>query len=299
MDYFGRFGFECHGRTNPADFVLNCSMQAVSGEVDEEQENFNPIDSWNQSKERENLEEYLNNISEHSKESRENQQNFSSPYAVSLLNQMKQCIIRAFKAKYRQQQSNRTYILIYVVMGLLLGSLYVHLDFDLAGSRNRVSLMYFIIVFSALGAIAAIPNLVQQRAVYYREKPAFLRPFAYWIGTVLAEIPITIVGTVVFGVILYVLVFLNWEDYGARFGIFLLAYSTTALASTTFAMMIAAVAPTTEVANSMVGISLSIFSLFAGFIIPKDSIPPWWIWIHYISFFKVGIILKITFLIYI
>jgi len=32
--------------------------------------------------------------------------------------------------------------------------------------------------------------------------------------------------------------------------------------------------------------SLSIFSLFAGFIIPKGSIPGYWIWLHYLSFFK-------------
>ena len=148
--------------------------------------------------------------------------------------------------------------------------------------------MYFVIVFSALGAIASIPNLIQQRAVYYREKPAFLRPLAYWIGCAITEIPIVIIGTGVFGTLLYAMAGLNWTEHGTHFFVFLGAYVTTSLTSTSFAMMIASIAPSTEVANSLVGMSLSIFSLFAGFIIPKNSIPGYWIWIHYISFFKVS-----------
>jgi len=286
IEYFEKFGLKCEERTNPADFVLEASMNVRIPEYCEENIDFDPVESWKQSEECKNLSKYLDNIDENSRKSREEAESFTSTHAVGFKNQTINCIKRAFKAKYREQSSNRTYLLIYVGMGILLGTLYFQLDLNLSGSRNRVSLMYFVIVFSALGAIASIPGLIKQRAVYYREHPVFLRPLSYWIAIVLAEIPITIIGTITFGIILYSMTGLNWTDGGTHFFSFLLIYSTTSLASTCFAMMIASIAPTTEVANSLVGMSLSIFSLFAGFIIPKGSIPGYWIWLHYLSFFK-------------
>merc|ERR1711939_987768 len=60
----------------------------------------------------------------------------------------------------------------------------------------------------------------------------------------------------------------------------------TCFTCTAYAMMVASAVATTEVANTIVGVSSSIFSLFAGFIIPKGSIPNYWIWLHYLSYYK-------------
>jgi ABC-type multidrug transport system permease subunit len=145
-------------------------------------------------------------------------------------------------------------------------------------------------VFAGLGAISSIPGVIQQRAVYYREKPAFLRPFAYFVGMVLAELPLIILGNLLFGSLVYFLAGLSLSEGGVHFLAFALMYSVSNIACVMFAMMLASAAATTEVANTLVGISLSIFSLFAGFIIPKSSIRWWWIWLHYLSFFKVCIL---------
>merc|ERR1712000_746037 len=105
------------------------------------------------------------------------------------------------------------------------------------------------------------------RAVYYREKPAFLRPFAYFVAQVLAEIPLVLVSVFVFGTIVYMM-------------------CLTKFTGTAYAMAVASCVQTTEVANTIVGVSSSMFSLFAGFIIPKGSIPNYWIWLHYLSYYK-------------
>jgi len=42
--------------------------------------------------------------------------------------------------------------------------------------------------------------------------------------------------------------------------------------------------PNNEVAQAFVGVCMTIFALFAGFLITKNNIPDYWIWIFYISF---------------
>merc|ERR1712000_416111 len=192
---------------------------------------------------------------------------FTSPYSVGLFGQIRLSVKRSFMNKYRQPTVIRSYFMMYLIMSLILGTLYFQLGDSQSDARNRVALIYFCIVFCALGAITAIPGIIFGRAVYYREKPAFLRPFAYFVAQVLAEIPLVLVSVFVFGTIVYMM-------------------CLTTFTCTAYAMAVASCVETTEVANTIVGVSSSMFSLFAGFIIPKGSIPNYWIWLHYLSYYK-------------
>eukprot|EP01024_Parvocaulis_polyphysoides_P075351 TRINITY_DN97358_c0_g1_i1.p1 TRINITY_DN97358_c0_g1~~TRINITY_DN97358_c0_g1_i1.p1 ORF type:complete len:216 (+),score=13.47 TRINITY_DN97358_c0_g1_i1:41-688(+) len=78
----------------------------------------------------------------------------------------------------------------------------------------------------------------------------------------------------------------TYDDPGARFLFFISVYTLTTFTCTAYAMAVASCVATTEVANTIVGVSSSMFSLFAGFIIPKGSIPNYWIWLHYLSYYK-------------
>jgi len=211
---------------------------------------------------------------------------FKSEYAVSLPVQLRWCIWRAFVNKYRQPDVIVTGLVTYVAMGLVIGSLYWQLPFNQAGARNRVSLIYFCIVFAGLAAISSIPGVILLRSVYYREKPTFLRPFAYFVGMVLSEFPFLIVNAFVYCTVVYFMAGLNLSELGLHYVYFALCYCATVVTCVGFAQFVAVMSPTAEIANTVVGVSLSIFSLFAGFIIPKSSMPLYWIWVHYLSFFS-------------
>jgi len=297
LDFFGRHGLICDEGKNPADFVLACSGAGIANSEDDPDVGFNiPKDfdrdsAWLQSQEFRSLTDKMEEIV---KEAEVNERRaggmsptgFTSPYSVSLITQIKLTVKRAFMNKYRQPTVIRSYFLMYFLMSLILGSLYFQLGNYQSDARNRVSLIYFCIVFSALGAISAIPGIILQRAVYYREKPSFLRPFAYFVAQVTAEIPLVLISVSVFSFVVYFACGMNLADYGARFLIFLGIYMLTCFTCTAYAMMVASAVATTEVANTIVGVSSSIFSLFAGFIIPKGSIPLYWIWLHYLSYYK-------------
>jgi hypothetical protein len=36
-------------------------------------------------------------------------------------------------------------------------------------------------------------------------------------------------------------------------------------------------------ANSLCAIAFTVFALFSGFLISRENIPDWWIWMHYLG----------------
>ena len=301
IDFFGRHGLECGEGKNPADFVLECSGAGIGPRDDPDvgfniPEDFDCDATWLNSPEFQSLVEKLDEMTAEAQQNASakggiSPTGFTSPYSVGLFGQIRLSVKRSFMNKYRQPTVIRSYFMMYLIMSLILGTLYFQLGDSQSDARNRVALIYFCIVFCALGAITAIPGIIFGRAVYYREKPAFLRPFAYFVAQVLAEIPLVLVSVFVFGTIVYMMCLtkftdMSYSDPGARYLFFISVYTLTTFTCTAYAMAVASCVETTEVANTIVGVSSSMFSLFAGFIIPKGSIPNYWIWLHYLSYYK-------------
>lgn len=290
ITYFERHGRSIKSHTNPADFVLECSGAGVGRGTG----GWDPAEAWKNDPLARELDENLRNLYDETSELAANAPKFDSPYAVGSLGQIFQCQVRALKTKYRLPVATRSYMLMYLSMALVLGTLYFQLDFSTIGARNRVSLIFFTIVFAGLGAVASIPSLIEQRSVFYREKPAFLRPVAYFVSIYTAEIPLVFVSSTMFALLLYFMALVNWSavfsgditfEWGSLF-VYLLIYVTANLCCMSYAMMVAALAPTAALANQIVGVSMSVFALFAGFMIPRDSIPYYFWPIHYLDFYK-------------
>merc|ERR1712063_68064 len=302
LDFFRRHGLHCSEDKNPADFVLECSGAGIGPREDDPSvgfaipEDFDCDATWLNSTEFQALVEKMDEMTNEAemnktetKRSGNSPTGFTSPYSVSMPKQIMLSVKRSFMNKYRQPTVIRSYFLMYLIMSLILGTLYFQLDLFQSDARNRVALIYFCIVFCALGAITAIPGIILQRAVYYREKPSFLRPFAYFVAQVIAEIPLVLISVFVFGSIVYSLCLTGtgaYDDPFVRYLFFVSVYTLTTFTCTAYAMMVASGVATTEVANTIVGVSSSMFSLFAGFIIPKGSIPKFWLPLHYLSYYK-------------
>jgi len=299
LDFFGRHGLGCDEDKNPADFVLECSGAGIGNREDDPSVGFNiPSDfdcdaTWLNSPEFQSLVEKMGEMTQEAQANSSNRgtspTGFTSPYSVSMPKQIMLSVKRSFMNKYRQPTVIRSYFLMYLIMSLILGTLYYQLDLFQSDARNRVALIYFCIVFCALGAITSVPGIILQRAVYYRERPSFLRPFAYFVAQVLAEIPLVLISVFVFGSIVYGMCMSGtgaYTDPFSRYLFFISVYSLTTLTCTAYAMAVASGVATTEVANTIVGVSSSMFSLFAGFIIPKGSIPKFYLPFHYLSYYK-------------
>eukprot|EP00276_Gloeochaete_wittrockiana_P000878 CAMPEP_0184676120 /NCGR_PEP_ID=MMETSP0308-20130426/88116_1 /TAXON_ID=38269 /ORGANISM="Gloeochaete witrockiana, Strain SAG 46.84" /LENGTH=1364 /DNA_ID=CAMNT_0027123931 /DNA_START=56 /DNA_END=4147 /DNA_ORIENTATION=- len=284
LSFYEKQGFHWSPHMNPADFVL----QIVQGRLKSSVYGDN-YDSALAYRESPRCEQALQELQELSKTGPGSDGtdlfNYKHKYATNVNYQIKVVTKRAFVAIWRRPEIFRAIILRAVVMSLIGGTLWWNNRANNQTSgRMRIGLLFFSLIFTAIAEVGRIPDIVADRSVFYREdSQGAYRPMVAFFAWVSSYFPLLIFGTFLFNTVLYWLAGLNGTDAGQRYGFFLLIEWMWALIFQSFVMMISLGLPSAEVASSAAPALNSIFSLFAGFMIPKTSIPKPWIWMYYLS----------------
>ncbi|KAL3628122.1 hypothetical protein CASFOL_027168 [Castilleja foliolosa] len=100
------------------------------------------------------------------------------------------------------------------------------------------------------------------------------------LDSAVVELPHLFIQTLVYGVIVYAMIGLDWTV--AKFFWYIFFMYFTLLYFTFYGMMTAAVTPNHNIANVVSSAFYAIWNLFSGFIIPKTRIPVWWRWYYYL-----------------
>jgi ABC-type multidrug transport system permease subunit len=199
---------------------------------------------------------------------------YHDSYARGLFTQIVQCTKQASVSLTRNKRILYSRIFRAVVIGFLLGTLFWLMPLTGSGGQNRVSLIFFCITFTAMGAIASIPQIFDERRLFEQQRSLhFYRTFAYFISSITVDIPISIIETVIFTLFVYWMSGLNPTDYGARYFMFLLILFITNMCAKQFCRVCSAISPTMGLASSLAPAILCIFLVFAGFLIPSTSMP--------------------------
>eukprot|EP00013_Stygamoeba_regulata_P024380 CAMPEP_0177644642 /NCGR_PEP_ID=MMETSP0447-20121125/8799_1 /TAXON_ID=0 /ORGANISM="Stygamoeba regulata, Strain BSH-02190019" /LENGTH=1447 /DNA_ID=CAMNT_0019147021 /DNA_START=201 /DNA_END=4544 /DNA_ORIENTATION=+ len=284
LEYFGRHGYQCPRRKNPADYILELTGAGVdTGPVGGE-DLPEPADMWRESREAEAMEEIL-------------RQGITPPgfhppvfdrrYACGILDQVKLTLIRAAQAHWRRKGILILKVARNVVIGLLLGLLFFQLSDGQVAAQETVGLIFFSVLFANLGALSSIPGIFEDRAVFYRERGAgCYYSFSYLISVVFSDFPVNILQALSFSVCMYFLVGMNLGTNGGPFFFFVVNYFGALMASLSLCQLGAALSPSAEIANAVSAMIVTLFSLAAGFLLTKNNIPDYWIWLYYISFVR-------------
>jgi len=84
--------------------------------------------------------------------------------------------------------------------------------------------------------------------------------------------------------------FISGLSYNAgQFWIFFSLYLLANLISVTLIFVICLSSPNITLANALSALVFTLFSNFAGFLVTRNNIPPWWIWAHYLDIDMYGI----------
>jgi hypothetical protein len=110
------------------------------------------------------------------------------------------------------------------------------------------------------------------------------RPFAYFWGKILPDLPQRLLPSLVFGLTSYFMI-------GFRSGIghvmvFLLIFFLNIMVSYSLTLFVSSFAKNFAIANILTPLFIVLMMLPSGFLINLDNLPPYWVWIKYISFFK-------------
>jgi ABC-type transport system involved in multi-copper enzyme maturation permease subunit len=108
----------------------------------------------------------------------------------------------------------------------------------------------------------------------------------YFFARICAETPHLMFFTVLFGAICYFMV--GFNPAADRFFFFLLILLVNCAAAQSMGMLIASIVPTQQIAFAVAPLLITSLMIFAGFYINVGSIPPWFIWVYWISFFHYG-----------
>lgn len=172
-----------------------------------------------------------------------------------------------------------------LISGLILGSIFHDLKYNLIGAEERVGLFAFILTFLLSSTTEALPIFLQEREILMKETSCgSYRVSSYAVANAIVYLPFLLILAVLFSIPLYWLVGLH-RSFMA-FMQFLLLIWLILYTANSVVVCFSALVPNFIVGNSVISGVMGSFFLFSGYFISKHEIPNYWIFMHYMSLFK-------------
>ncbi|CAN7084495.1 unnamed protein product [Brassica oleracea var. botrytis] len=211
---------------------------------------------------------------------------FPSRFSQTGWGQLKACLWKQHCSYWRNPSHNLTRIVFMFLNSTLCGLLFWQKAKDINNQQDLFSIfgsMYTLVIFSGINNCATVMNFIAtERNVFYRER--FARMYSSWaysFSQVLVEIPYSLLQSLLCTIIVYPMIGYHMSVYK----MFWSWYSTfcSLLIFNYCGMLMVALTPNIHMALTLRTTFFSMVNLFAGFTIPKQKIPKWWIWMYYLS----------------
>ncbi|CAI5977492.1 unnamed protein product [Closterium sp. NIES-64] len=211
---------------------------------------------------------------------------FPTRYSTSFLTQFLANFWKRALMYWRAPDFNAVRFFLAVCISLLMGAVMFGFGHYHSTQQEVLNVMGALYVTSLLmgwnAATSLQPMLCTERTVFYRERAAGLYgslPYALAQGAI--ETPYVVVETLLFCVITYALLELEWT--AGKFWLYCAFICLTLLCFASFGMMAVAITPNELLAVVLSGFFVMLWNLMCGFLIPKPEIPVWWSWFYYIN----------------
>jgi ABC-type multidrug transport system ATPase subunit/ABC-type multidrug transport system permease subunit len=167
-----------------------------------------------------------------------------------------------------------------IMMGLLYSSTFY--QFNETNAQLVMGIIFNAVMFVSLGQQAQIPMFMAARAVFYKQRRAnFFRTASFVLSNSVSQIPLGLAESLVFGSIVYWMC--GYASTVEAFLLFELVLFMTNLAMAAWFFFLSCASPDLNVANPISMVSILFFVLFAGFVITKEQIPDYLIWLYWIN----------------
>ncbi|XP_019055632.1 PREDICTED: pleiotropic drug resistance protein 3-like [Nelumbo nucifera] len=210
---------------------------------------------------------------------------FSTRFAQNGWEQFKACLWKQHWSYWRNPTYNLMRLLYAFISSILLGLVYWQHGKKINNQQdlfNLLGAMFTAVIFLGINNCSSVlPSVAIERTVMYRERYAGMySSTAYSLAQMAIELPYIFIQTLVFVVITYPMI----GYYGSAYKIFWFFYTIfwTILCFNYIGMLLVAVTPNVQVAAISTSLFYTMLFLFAGFVIPKQQIPKWWIWMYYL-----------------
>ncbi|KAL6452013.1 CDR3 Opaque-specific ABC transporter CDR3 [Candida maltosa Xu316] len=276
--------------TNPAERIVKPGYERIVPRTPKEFYRY-----WRRSPERqallEEIDEYLDNCENydqkqkifeaiHAKKAKHTHN--ESPYTVSLPMQVRYIMTRYWNRMKGDPSVPVLTVSGNVAMGFVLASVFYNLQPTSSSFYYRAAVMYYSLLFNAYSSVLEIYTIYEGRPIVQKHREyALYPPMADAIGSIISDLPLKVISSVLFNIILYFMVNFKREP-GAFFFYLLINFSATLFMSHLFRTIGAF---TNSLAEAMTPSSLLLFAMstFTGFAIPITYMLGWCKWIHWLN----------------
>ncbi|CAI5728225.1 unnamed protein product, partial [Peronospora destructor] len=288
LSYFESLGFKCPPRRDVADFLLDLGTAKQSQYE---------VDSTLSSSSPRSASQYAD-VFTHSAIYKRMMQDLHSPVHPDLIKDKMKHIdpipefhqtfwdstVAVVQRQITLTSRSLSFLVGRSVMVLLIGLLYasVFYQFDATKAQLVMGIMFNAVLFVSLAQQAQIPVFIAAREVFYKQRRAnFFRTSSFVLSNSVSQIPLGIAECLVFGSMLYWMC--GYVSTIEAYLLFELVLFMTNLAMASWFFFLSCASPNLNVANPMAMVSILFFILFAGFVITKEQIPDYLIWVYWIN----------------
>ncbi|CAG8487417.1 8826_t:CDS:2 [Ambispora leptoticha] len=288
IDYFKTLGHVVPAYSNPADhflYLINSDFMTDRTQAEEHITQFS--DSFENSDVNKLLQEEINTLIEQHKETgtRIISSSTTHRYQHSFLQQTMILVRRSFLNAMRNLLVFWVRIILYVALGLLIGTTYWQIGYNQANITERLSSEYFSVAFLSFMSIAGIPGFLEERLVFQRERGnGFYSVGPFVLANTIISIPFLFIISGSFTAVTYSAVGLHNDGKNAiLFIVYMFLCLNVAEAMVCF---IASIIPIFIASLAITAFANGFWMVFAGYLVRPPNISKGWKWAHYIDYQK-------------
>ena len=191
---------------------------------------------------------------------------------------------RGLVSSWRDSKTNYGRMTTLLFLGVMFGLIFLQISADdYAGVNSKLAAIFSAIGFGGmLQNQLALPNVIAERAVYYRERASDAYPsWMYSLTLGLVEIPYVAVSILIFITPYYFMVGFN-SNAGDYFKFYLSVFML-AITLSSFGQWAGATFPSFVSAIQASGLLVTFFFLFGGVFIHPNGIPRGWYWFYVLN----------------
>jgi len=287
--FYESVGYTCPLNFNPADFYIKTMAVVPGKEADCLQRIESVCDGFYNSKYTQDILTEVAAARTNPKETGvifEEANSSTSRYESSWYVQFCAVFARCWKTTIREPMVIRVKLAQTLMLGVILGLIYLQLDLDQQGVMNINGVLFLFITNMTFTNVFGVLNS------FPVEVPIFLREYGiglyrvdiYFFCKSLAELPGILLIPIIFASICYWMVglYASLETFLIFVGILLLTANT----AVSFGYIVSAAANSVTTALAVAPPLMIPLLMFGGFFLNSDSIPVYFIWMEYLSWFK-------------
>ncbi|KAK5069702.1 ATP-binding cassette transporter snq2 [Lithohypha guttulata] len=296
--YFMDLGFECPGRWTTADFLTSVTdehersiRKGWEDRIPRSSQDFAAIyrksDAYR--KNLDDISEFESHLEAQRREriDQRSKKNKQKNYTVSFPAQVMACAKRQLLVTIGDKASTVGKWGGIVFQGLIVGSLFFQLPNNTNGAFTRGGVLFFILLFNALLALAEQTAAFESKPILLKHKTfQFYRPSAYALAQTLVDVPLVLIQVLLFDIIIYWMAGLSAT--ASQFFISVLTLWLVTMVTYAFFRAISAVCKTLDDATKFTGVAIQILVVYTGYLIPPAQMHPWFSWLRWINWIQYG-----------